>query len=139
MLVTSVSRYYATKVRVPTEIETFEITTLDGVEQMTKLFGSTFGIGLRTPFLSVCKRETQLQSRDTVNILDVAHKRNGMKFRYDYAIGSLNVCIIYSNMTVPAVVTDDMNHLPQLSLLPQPQVFAQNWEEVNIIGADFEF
>ena len=66
------------KVRVPTEIETFEITTLDGVEQMAKLFGSTFGIGLRKPFLSICKRKNQLQSGDTVNILDVAHEGNGM-------------------------------------------------------------
>ena len=60
-----------------------------------------------------------------------------MKFRYDYTIDSLNVRIIYSNMTVPAVVTEDMNHLTQLSLLPQPQFLAQNWEEVNVIGAEF--
>ena len=38
MLATSLSQYYAKKMRVPTEIETFEMTTLDGVEQMTKLF-----------------------------------------------------------------------------------------------------
>ena len=124
------------KVRVSTYIGTFEINTTEGVKYMCELFGSTFGIGLRKPFPSIRQRESQLQSGDTVNILDVSQAGNGVKFCYDYSVCSLNVRIKYSNISVTSDPRN-VNHLPQFLLLPQ--VPAENTNDQNLIGNQFEY
>ena len=91
---------------------------------------------MRKPFPSIRQRESQLQSGDTVNILDVSQSGNGVKFRYDYSVCSLNVRIKYSNISVTSDPRN-VNHLPQFLLLPQ--VPAENTNDQNLIGNQFEY
>ena len=86
------------KVRLVTALEIAESNTIDGMKHLTKLFGNSFGVGLRKRFPMVHLPGVNFGTGDTVNIISpMEQTKNKITFRYDVGDSKLIIVLRYSN------------------------------------------
>ena len=82
------------KVRLVTALEIAESKTIDGMKHLTKLFGNSFGVGLRKRFPMVHLPGVNFGTGDTVNIiLPMEQRKDKIIFRYDVGASKLSIVL----------------------------------------------
>ena len=123
------------KIRIETAMYYVDIDTTEKMTSFLKIFGSSFGIGLRKKFPRIGYQDNHFVFGDIINVVDFSVKGNGVKLCFDESTSNLSVISSYSSF--PA--TSNSNHLQNLlqnrllqSVLPE----ANEKYEVSVVVDD---
>ena len=135
-LCTKVSTFDLTqkKVRLITALELVDASNILAIKKLCKLFGQSFGVGVRKAFPMVNLPTINMGSGDTLNIVSLGEgNKDKITFRYNSVASHLSIVLKYTYSVYGSAFMAQFGKTPQLEFI-SPDL--QSEEESNTSALD---